>query len=369
MPYQVGLRNYRDTGPVVYDSGDFPAVLRRALESAGYDERVAAGARARAEGRCLGVGIACYVELTGAGPFEGATVRVDPSGQVTVFTGATSQGQGLETTLAQVCASELGVTPDDVAVVAGDTLGIEHGLGAFASRNAVVGGTAVLLAARDVRARALRLAARRLGVPEDELEPAGLRLAVRGDPARAVTLGELAAGVALAAGEPGLAATRYWEPPDLTYASGAHVALVEVDPAAASVRVLGYWIAHDCGRVINPTVVEGQIQGAVALGLGAALLEEVVYDDAGQLLTGSWLDYLLPTATDVPPMTIEHLETLSPLNPLGLKGVGESGALPVAAVLASAVEDALGAHGVRITRMPLTPTRLLELLTPSDGAC
>jgi carbon-monoxide dehydrogenase large subunit len=363
MPYDVGLRNYRDSGTVVYDRGEFPAVLRRALEVARYEELAAACLRARAEGWLRGVGVACYVELTGAGPFEGATVRVDAAGRVTVFTGATSQGQGLETTLAQVGASELGLTPDDVTVVGGDTMGIEHGVGTFASRAAVVAGTAVLLAARDVQARARTLAAARLGVPEEEVEQAGPRFAVRGDPARAVTLGALAAAAAAApGGTPGLEATRYWAPEELTYSCGAHVALAEVDPVTALVRLLGYWVSHDSGRLINPMIVEGQIQGAVVQGIGSALLEEVVYDATGQLLTGTYMDYLLPTATEIPPIVIEHLETPSSLNPPGFRGVGESGVLPVPAVVASAVEDALASRDVRVTRMPIGPTRLLELM-------
>jgi carbon-monoxide dehydrogenase large subunit len=172
------------------------------------------------------------------------------------------------------------------------------------------------------------------------------------------------AGAATAAlgADPGLESTRFFQPTDMTYSSGAHVALVEVNALSALVRILGYWTSHDSGRLINPMVVEGQIQGAIALGIGSALLEEIVYDEAGQLQAGTYMDYLLPTATDVPNMTIDHLETLSPLNPLGMKGVGESGALPVPAVLASAIEDAVGPHGGRITRMPLGPARLLELL-------
>jgi carbon-monoxide dehydrogenase large subunit len=366
MPYDVGLRNYRDAGNVVYDSGDFPAVLRHALAMARYEDQVGAAARARAEGRRRGVGVACYVELTGVGPFEGATIRVDPAGRITVFTGVTSQGQGLETTLAQVCATELGVTPDDVTIVGGDTLGIGHGVGTFASRAAVAGGTAVALAARDLRSKAVHLAAQALGAPADRIQQTGAVFAERARPDRGLTLGQLAAmaaGAAAAHGvEPGLEVTRYFQPENTTYASGAHVALVEVDPASAGLTILGYWVSHDSGRLINPLVVEGQIQGAVGLGVGNALYEEIVYDDAGQPLTGSFMDYLLPTAAEVPAVAIDHLETLSPLNPLGFKGVGESGALGVPAVLASAVDDALAGSGARVTRMPLTPTRLAELL-------
>jgi len=365
MPYDVGLTNYRNQGHVVYDSGDFPAVLRHALGMAGWERRVEETARARDGGRLLGVGVACYVELTGVGPFEGATARVEPSGRITVFTGVCSQGQGLETTLAQVAASELGVTPDEVEVVGGDTGGIAQGIGTFASRAAVVGGTAVGLATRALRAKAMQLAARVLGVEEAALQQDGAAFVDRARPDRRVTLGQLAATAAMAPAssgvEPGLEATRFFQPEDIAYSSGAHVALVEVDPVSSRVAIRGYWISHDSGRLINPMIVEGQIQGAVALGLGAALLEDVVYDEAGQPLAGTYMDYLLPTATDVPPMAIDHLETLSPRNPLGLKGVGESGTLPVAAVIASAVDDALSASGVRVTRVPLTIARLDEL--------
>ena len=369
MPWDVGLANYRASGNVVLDSGDFPSVLRRALEAAGYGDLRERAAAARAEGRLVGVGVASYVELTGVGPFEGARVRVDAAGRIAVFTGVTSQGQGLETTLAQVAADELGVTPEDVSVIAGDTGGIEHGVGSFASRAAVVGGTAVALAARDVRARALVLAARALGVNPADVSQSGAAFSERTRPERRVTLAELsrlaAAATASLGVEPGLEATRFFQPSDMTYSSGAHVALVEVDALSALVRILGYWVSHDCGRTINPMVVDGQIQGGVALGIGSALLEEAAYDESGQPLAGSYMDYLLPTATDVPSMAIDHIETPSPLNPLGLKGVGESGALPVPAVLAAAIEDALGPRGGPVTRMPLGPGRLYALLPPS----
>jgi aerobic carbon-monoxide dehydrogenase large subunit len=369
MPWDTGLPNYRGRGHVVLDSGDLSSVLRRALESARYDARTAEAAAARATGRLLGVGVACYVELTGVGPFESARVRIDAAGRIAAWSGVSTQGQGLETTLAQVAADELGVTPADVSVTTGDTAGVEHGTGSFASRAAVVGGNAVALAARDVRVKARALAARALGIDEADLEQAGPTFADRRRPERRVTFAELArlAGAATAAlgVEPGLESTRFFQPTDMTYSSGAHVALVELDPLSAAVRILGYWMSHDSGRLINPLIVEGQLQGAVALGIGSALLEEVAYDEAGQLLAGSYMDYLLPTATDVPTMTIDHLETLSPLNPLGLKGVGESGTLPVPAVLASAIEDAVGPAGGRVTRMPLGPSRLLDLLPPA----
>jgi carbon-monoxide dehydrogenase large subunit len=362
MPYDVGLPNYRGTGNVVYDSGDYPAVLRRVLETSGWDRLAKDCVRAREEGRRLGIGVACYVELTGVGPFEGATVRADRAGRITIFTGVSSQGQGLETTLAQVAADELGVTPGDVSVVSGDTLGISHGVGTFASRAAVVGGTAVALAARALRAKCVTLAAQALGIAEDDVQQHGTVFADRADAARAIDLGRLASVAAMGAQgvAPGLEATHYFQPPDIAYSSGAHVALAEVDADTGRVRIVGYWISHDSGRLINPTIVEGQLHGAVALGLGGALLEEIRYDESGQRLGGSLMDYALPRSDDIPPLAIDHLETLSPLNPLGLKGVGESGTLPVAAVVASAVEDALG---VRIDESPLT-SAVLQRLVP-----
>jgi CO/xanthine dehydrogenase Mo-binding subunit len=368
MPYDVGLSNYRGSGNVVYDSGDYPAVLRRALEMADYERLEKECLRAREEGRLLGVGIACYVELTGVGPFEGATARADAAGRITVFTGVSSQGQGLETTLAQVAAGELGVTPDEVSVIGGDTLGIAQGIGTFASRAAVVGGTAVALAARELRSKCVRLAAQVLGIAEDEVQQHGKVFADRGNPERSVALGRLASVAALAPAAsgvpPGLEATHYFQPADIAYSSGAHVALAEVDPDTLRVRIRAYWISHDSGRLINPTIVEGQLHGAVALGLGSALLEEVRYDTAGQPLCASYMDYALARSVDIPALEIDHLETPSPLNPLGLKGVGESGALPVPAVVASAVENALGAREVRVEAMPLTAGALGRLVRP-----
>ena len=366
MPYDVGLPNYRGSGHVIYDSGDYPAVLRRALEMADYERLAKECRRARDDGRLLGLGVACYVELTGVGPFEGATIRVDVAGRITVFTGVPSQGQGLETTLAQIAADELGVTPAEVAIVGGDTLGIGQGVGTFASRAAVVGGTAVALAARELRAKAVRLAAQALGVAVDEIQQHGKTFAERARPEHRIELGRVAAVAAMATVAhgvaPGLEATHFFQPPDIAYSCGAHVALAEVDPETLRVRLCGYWVSHDSGRLINPTIVEGQIHGAVALGIGGALFEEIAYDAAGQPLGASYMDYALPRSDDVPPLTIDHLETPSPLNPLGLKGVGESGTLPVAAVVASAVEDALSDRGIRVHRVPLTAEELRRRL-------
>src|SRR5206468_4114113 len=233
------------------------------------------------------------------------------------------------------------------SVIGGDTLGIGQGIGTFASRAAVVGGNAVALAARELRAKCVRLAAQALGIAEEEVQQHGKVFAHRGDPERSVSLGRLASAAAVAPAAsgvpPGLEATHYFQPPDIAYSSGAHVALAEVDPDTLQVRLRGYWISHDSGRLINPTLVEGQLHGAVVLGLGSALFEQIRYDAAGQPLCASYMDYALPRSDDIPPLEIDHLETPSPLNPLGLKGVGESGTLPVPAVVASAAKDVVGA--------------------------
>ena len=371
MPYDTGLPKYRGGGTVVYDGGDFPGTLRQTLRASQYEERRAACARARAEGRLAGIGIACYVEGTALGPFEGAMVRIEPSGRAVVVSGVSSQGQGIETTLAQICASELGLTPEEITVVLGDTGAIEEGVGTYASRAAAVGGSAVLLAARELRSQIGHLAATRLGVPEEEVEQTGACFGARSRPDHCVTLTDLAvaARVAAASAEtpPALEVIRYFRPPDLTYASGALAVTVEIDPATATTKLLGCWITHDSGRLINPMIVEGQIQGAMAQGIGGALLEELVFDEQGQPATGTLMEYALPRAADVPPIEIEHLETPSLANPLGLKGVGESGILPVAAAIAAAVEDALSGLGVQVRRMPVTGAHLGELLRTGAG--
>jgi CO/xanthine dehydrogenase Mo-binding subunit len=363
MPYDVGLPHYRGAGTVVYDGGDYPATLQRVLERSGYRALRARAEAARAAGALRGVGVACYVEMTGPGPYEGATVRIDPAGRISVFTGICSQGQGHETSFAQICASELGVTPDDVTLSAGDTMTINHGIGTFASRGAVMGGAAIALAARELRMRALAVAARLLGTAPGEVEQRGTAFATA-DGTREVTLAQVAAAAAVPApgSDPGLEVTRYYQPEGGPYSHGAHVVEVEVDPVTMLVTILGYWVSHDCGRMVNPLIVDGQVVGGVAMGIGNALLEEMVYDGQGQPLTSSFMDYLLPTAADVPRIALEHFESPSPVNPLGIKGVGESGVIPVPAAVASAVEDALRRHDVVVREVPLSPRRLEALL-------
>jgi CO/xanthine dehydrogenase Mo-binding subunit len=365
FPYDTGLSNLLG-GPVEYDSGDFPGTLRKALEVSGYATFRKEQAAARRAGRFLGIGMGCYVELTGRGPWEGSGVRVDAAGRVTVYTGAPSQGQGHETTLAQICADELGVPLKHITVVAGDTSLIPQGIGTFASRVGVLAGNATREAARQVRDKTLRVAAHLLEAHPADLTIEDGRVAVRGAADRRLMLAEVAQaarGRGLPVAEaPGLEAVHYFKAPKMAYTNGAHVAIVEVEVETGTVRLLRYVIAHDCGPMINPVIVEGQVLGGLACGIGNALLEENVYDEQGQLLSATFMDYAMPRADDVPAPEIGHLETPTPLNPLGIKGAGESGAIPVPAAVCAAVEDALAPLGVRLNTAPLSPARLRQAI-------
>lgn len=356
MPFEVGIQ-YRDGEPLVLDSGDYPETLRRAAALLGYEQARTEQAEAGGRGRRIGIGLACYVEGTGIGPFEGAAVRLHTTGQVSVHTGACSQGQSHETVFAQICAEVLGVDPGSVKVVTGDTRGLARGWGTVASRSAVVAGNAVRVATRAVREKALLAAAELLEVAEADLTVEDGRVIVAGAPDHGVALRDLAdlEGVPLQA-------TEYYEPPTVTWANGVHAVTVEVDTETGEIKILRYVVVHDCGTVINPTVVNGQIQGGVAQGLGGALYEEIVYDDDAQLMNATLADYLVPTAAEVPEVVLDHIETPSPLNPLGIKGVGEGGAVPVAAAVANAIEDALAGTGVVVRRTPLSPANVRSLL-------
>jgi carbon-monoxide dehydrogenase large subunit len=387
LPWDVGL-TFQDGGPTRYDSGDYPAGLAMALDMIGADDFRRRQIQARRAGRHLGLGVACYVEGTGIGPYEGAHVRVEPSGAVLVATGTTTQGQGHATTFAQIAAAALGCDPASVTVVTGDTRAFNWGAGTFASRALVTSGHAIHAAALKVRAKALRMAADLLEARPDDLEIAGGVVRVRGAPGRELTLGALAAvanpiryahgaeaaeaalrlvkpraGPVLGEGqEPGLEASGFHAPAQATFASGCHAAIVEVDLETGETRILRYVVQHDCGTMVNPTIVEGQIRGGVAQGIGGALYERLACDGGGQPLATSYVDFLLPTAAEIPPVEIGHRETPSPLNPLGIKGVGEAGAIPGPALLAEAIDDALAALDIRIQEMPLTPSRLRELI-------
>ncbi len=367
FPYDVGLIS-RDNSPRRYDSGNYPECLRRVAEAVNWDGFAAERARALAEGRAIGLGVALFVEDTGLGPYEGIKIHVDFDGRVFVFSGTSSQGQAHETTLAQIVADGLSVPIDQVTVVPGDTAGLPYGVGTFASRVAVLAGTSAMHAAAELRTKVFAIAADHLEVAPEDLTLEDGRVAVRGVPGRGLTLGDVATiasaprpGYALPGGmDPGLEASAYVHVPQSTYSSGAHAAIVEVDPETGAVRILRYVAVDDCGTMINPMVVEGQVHGGIAHGIGNALLEEIVYDAAGQLATGTLMEYALPRATDVPDLEVHHVVTPSPLNPLGVKGAGEGGTVPAPAAIANAVADALRPLGIEVTEMPLTRARLWQ---------
>ncbi len=373
IPYAVGLV-FRDGKPLTYDSGDYPACQAKAVELARYADFPARQATARQDGRYVGIGVASYVEGTGLGPFEGATVRVLRSGKVRVLTGAAPQGQGHRSSFAQIAADHLGVVPDDIDVVMADTDAIAMGVGTFGSRVAANAGPAVDIAARGVRRRIVKLAAHLLEAAEHDIELGDGRAFVRGVPGMGKSFAELASASVGIPGlslpetiTPGLEETHYFGPPQAAYCNGTHVAEVEVDIGTAHVRILNYVVAHDAGRLINPLIVDGQIQGGVAHGIGNALFEAMSYDANGQPLTTTFGDYLLPIAGDVPAVTCAHLETPSPLNPLGVKGAGEGGTIPAAAAIIAAIENALAPFGIEISEAPVRPQRLYELLAKAGA--
>jgi carbon-monoxide dehydrogenase large subunit len=367
MPYDTGLL-YRDGNPQVYDSGDFPELLARARAIVDLDGiRARQRAGAQADGTLLGVGFAMYVEGSGMGPFEGATVRVLPSGRVEVATGACSQGQGHRTVYAQITADALGVPFEAVDVIGGDTAKIAFGIGTIASRSTVTAGNAIHAAATQVKDRALALASDLLEAAPADLEVFNGEFAVKGTD-RAVTLAQISQAAIKGvlkqgkAGDGMLADTSYFIPPTVTYASAAHAVVVAVDPETGVVKVLRYIVVHDCGRVVNPLLADAQVMGGVAQGVGGILREEMVYDANGQPLTGSFMDYAMPIAADFPDIELDHIESLSTRNPLGVKGLGEGGAIGPPAAVANAVEDALKPYGAVIRRGPLSPARVRGLI-------
>ena len=365
MPYDTGLV-LGGGKPVVFHGGDYPAGQASAIKAARYDDFPARQSEARKNGRYIGIGIANYVEGTGLGPYEGATVRVMPNGKVAVATGATSQGQGTRTTLAQVVADGLGCRLDDVVTTLSDTAAIAMGVGAFASRQAIAAGSAAHSASLAVREKIIAVAAKALGVAASDIEIEDSRATARTGNRPSLTFAELAR---LALGTPGVATetaglehTAYFHPPGYSYCNGTHIAEAEVDPMTGGVTLLRYTIAHDSGTIINPMIVDGQVQGGTAHGIGNALFEHMQYDADANPLSTTLQDYLLPAATDVPMFKVLHTETPNPLNPIGVKGAGEGGAIPAPAAIISAIEDALSPFGVRFNEMPLTPEKIVAAL-------
>ncbi len=373
QPEQFPYNNeiiFQDFGPLTYDSGNYEPALDKAMALIEYDDFFKTKQpEARKEGRCLGLGIVCYVEGTGIGPYEGARVQVQSDGRISVATGIGTQGQGHFTSYAQIVADQLGVKPSDVDVVTGDTDQFHWGAGTFASRGAVVAGNAINAAAKNVREKTLRQASSHLdNVPVDQLEIIDGHVRIKNVPESAIPLSELAQmanpmrGAVAPGTEPGLESSDYFGPKYGATASGVHAMIIEIDPETMDLQILKYVIVHDCGNVINPLILDGQIQGGAVQGIGNAFYEKLSYDAEGQLLSGSFMDYLLPTVHEVPRFEIDHVTTPSPLNPLGTKGAGEAGAIPVGPLFAQAIEDALSETGIEILEIPLSPSRLWHMV-------
>lgn len=361
-------------GHVEYDSGDYEKCLDMALEMMDYKGFLKEQAEARKQGRYLGMGISCYVEESAIGPYESAYVRVDGGGKVTLLTGASPHGQGTVTALSQLVADEFQIDIADITVLHGDTDIIPDGIGTFASRNGPIAGAAARKAAEKVRLKAMKLAAHHMEIGVEDLEWSNGSAVVKGSPDRSMSLAQLAQSASAWATLPegieefDLAGSYHHQVPGIAFANGTHIAVVEIDPGTGQVKLNRYGTVGDCGTVINPMIVEGQVHGGVAQGIGGALLEELVYDDNGQLLTTTFMDYLLPTANEVPFIETGHLETPSPLNPYGMKGVGEGGLTGSAAAVVNAVADALAPLGVKITdHGPFSPARVLKLIKEANG--
>ena len=352
---------------VVLDAGDYKGLLDKALRHSGFDSWEKETRELRAQGRLIGTGIGYFLEKSGLGPYEEAAVEVDPTGSVRVLTGGASLGQGIETVLAQIAADQLDIPPEEIEVVHTDTDLLPDGVGSWASRSTVVGGSAVMLAAKATAEKALRVAAEMLEAYTKDLRLESSRVWVTGSPDKSVSLGEIAAACEPYSDiaeeeEPGLGARRTFSVEHMTYPYGVHLAQVEVDPETGRVEIRRYFIAYEVGRAVNPTLVEGQLIGGAAQGLGGALLEEFRYDDSGQPLAATFIDYMEPTAAEVPRVnTLICEDAPSPDNPLGLKGAGEGGTVGCGAAIASAVEDALAMPGA-IEALPISPSRIRDLV-------
>ena len=361
---------------LIYDSGNYDKALKKALDLAGYTQLRRKQAQLRKQGKIMGIGLATYVEICAMGParafaagggWESAAVRVEPSGKVTVLSGASPHGQGEETTFAQITADELSVPFDDVAVIHGDTQAVPHGIGTFGSRTTAVGGTAVYMSAQKVKKKMTELAAHLLEINPKNVVWRDGKIVAKTNPKKFTTFQEVVRAAYSAKNlppgmEPGLDATSYFSPQNFTFPFGTHICVVEIDPETGEVAIVKYVAVDDCGRVINPMMVEGQVHGGIAQGIGQALYEEAVYNEDGQLLTGELMDYVVPKADQLPTYILDRTETPTTVNPLGVKGVGEAGTIGSTPAVVSAVVDALAPYGVRNLDMPLKPEKIWRIL-------
>jgi carbon-monoxide dehydrogenase large subunit len=395
-PVEVRRRNFptpdefpfKTSTGLFYDSGNYQGALDRALEMADYASLREEQKKARDQGRLIGIGVSTYVEICAIGPsqatpaggWESATVRIEPTGMVTVLTGASPHGQGQETSFAQLAADELGVDMDHVTVIHGDTSIVQYGIGTFGSRATAVGGTAVFMAIAKLKEKATKIAAHMLGVEESTVVFSEGQFAVQaaqaaaggasssgGSSGRTISIQEVALAAHLAkeippGSEPGLSATHFFEPTNFTFPFGTHIAVVEVDRETGEVKFLRYVGVDDCGKVLNPMLVDGQVHGGIVQALGQALYEELVYDEQGQLITGTLMDYAVPKAAFIPWMELDRTETPSPVNPLGVKGVGEAGTIGATPAIVNALVDALEPFGVRHLDMPVRPEGLWRII-------
>jgi aerobic carbon-monoxide dehydrogenase large subunit len=374
FPYKVGLL-FRDGSPLTYDSGNYPELLCGTLAKLEYDQWRARQAEARAQGRMIGIGIACYVEGCGLGPYEGAKARLTNGGEALVTLAAAPQGQGYETVYAQIASDAMGLDMRYIKVTTGDTGRIPFGQGTFASRITATCGPSVLQATTELRDRIFHTAALMLKAAGQDCLFRGNQVVLASDESRSVTLQQVTQvanvgrhGITLLPGvRAGLETSAYFAPERAAYASGTHAVVVEVDPETGKTEILKYVIGHDCGTVINPLLVDGQVLGGFAAGIGNAMYEEQLYDDAAQPLTTSYLDFSLPSAVEVPRVELFHVHSPSPLNPLGAKGAGEGGTIPAPAAIANAVEDALRPFGARINEIPVTPPKIVAAIMGDGG--
>ena len=379
-PAEIRLKNFvkKEEFPfptatgLMYDSGDYSAPLAKVLALADYKKLREEQSAAQKQGKLMGIGLCTYGEICGIGPspatpaggWESATVKIEPSGKVTVLTGTCHHGQGEETTFAMIAADELGVGIDDILVVRGDTAVVQYGIGTFGSRATAIGGTALYFALQDLKEKIKKFGAMLLGTEDVSLANGHVTCNKTGN---SKSVAEIAGASYRAMKlppntEPGLQATHFWEPPNFTFGFGAHVVVTDIDPETGAIKIRRYIAVDDCGNILNPLIVDGQVHGGVAQGLGQALWEEAVYDDNGQLLTGEYMDYVMPRAHMMPWIHSEHTITPSPVNPLGVKGVGEAGTIGASPAVVNSVVDALSHLGVRHIDMPLTPEKIWKLV-------